>query len=156
MLHFEQTCCCAQDSAVCTDCVVLHIQVFAMDISTQLHAYEVEFSTMCCRRRWTPPQHATTTTLSASWRLQMPVWSGRTWRLELLEQLQTAHSNMHSLEVQLHTVQNNQDKLKSHIGSLELERTALPNTVSRLRQLVPGDASFSLALYFWTEIVKNR
>ena len=115
---------------------VPHTQVFAMDISTQLHAYEVEYHVLQEEMNSTPTRNDGDIVC----KLEAANASLKRQNLELLEQLQTAHSNMHSLEVQLHTVQNNQDKLKSHIGSLELERTALLNTVSHLRQLVPDDA----------------
>ena len=56
---------------------------------------------------------------------------------ELLEQLQAANSAVLSLEAQVSCHLEEQNRLKSHIRTLELERAALLNAITTLRSVVP-------------------
>ena len=59
--------------------------------------------------------------------------------VDLLEKLQHIHSHQRSLEITIHNLQTNESKLKSHIKTLEIERKALLNVVTKLRTLIPED-----------------
>ena len=59
--------------------------------------------------------------------------------LELLSQLQIVNAHNQSLEIQLQNMASKEGKLKSHVRTLELERTALLNAVTKLRRLLTED-----------------
>ena len=59
--------------------------------------------------------------------------------LELLNQLQISNAHNQSLEIQLQNMMSKERKLKSHIRTLELERAALLNAVTKLRKLLTED-----------------
>ena len=59
--------------------------------------------------------------------------------LELLNQLQISNAHNQSLEIQLQNMMSKESKLKSHIRTLELERAALLNAVTKLRKLLTED-----------------
>jgi chromosome segregation ATPase len=105
-----------------------------MDLSKDLYGYEIEYHVLQEEMQKTP--HHGEDVIS---RLEQANHNLKRQNLELLEQLQAARSQSHSSEIQLHTVHSNQNKLKSHIRTLELERAALLNAVSKLRKLIPEE-----------------
>ena len=107
-----------------------------MDISQKLKAYEVEYHVLQEEMINSPRGTEADTIL----RLEASNASLRQYNSDLTEQLQTANSNQRSLEVAIQSYQNNENKLKSHIQTLELERAALLNTVQKLRELIPDSA----------------
>lgn len=69
--------------------------------------------------------------------LQQTVRRLRQQNLELVEKVQRGHSHQHTLQLAVHEHRINEDKLKSRIQALELERSALLATVSTLKSLLP-------------------
>ena len=109
--------------------------MFALDVAKQLQAYEVEYHVLQ-EEMMNSPQRGDNDVID---KLETANHKLKSQNMELLEQLQHAHSNNRSLEVMIHNIQTNQNKLKSHIRTLELERAALLNAVSKLRKLVPPE-----------------
>ena len=68
-----------------------------MDISKQLHAYEVEYHVLQ-EEMVTTPQRGETDVVT---KLEAANHSLKRQNLELLEQLQISHSHIHSLDVQV-------------------------------------------------------
>ncbi|GFS00460.1 TBC1 domain family member 4 [Elysia marginata] len=65
---------------------------------------------------------------------------------ELVEKLQHAQSQQRTSELAIHANKIEQDKLKSHIRTLEIERAALLTTVATMKRLLPNDALARLNL----------
>nr|KAG5707808.1 hypothetical protein BaRGS_015968 [Batillaria attramentaria] len=119
-------------------------QAFDLDISKQLQAYEVEYHVFSEEMVYSPrvnhhPNATTTSPAShpAVMALQQTVRRLRQQNLELVEKLQRAHSQQHSLQLAAHEHRVNEDKLKSRIQTLELERSDLLHTVASLKNLIP-------------------
>jgi hypothetical protein len=110
-------------------------QVFQLDISKQLQAYEVEYHVLQ-EEMITSPQRGESDQIQ---KLEVANRNLKRQNMELLEQLQAAHSTQHSLQLNTNNMQSNLNKLKSHIRTLEIERAALLQTVSKLRELVPEE-----------------
>ena len=106
-----------------------------MDISRQLHSYEVEYHVLQ-EELVVIPSKSDTEKLQ-----QLESANGilRKQNQEVIDQLQASHAQHHTWESQINQIQQNENKLKSHIKTLELERAALLNTVARLRLLVPEE-----------------
>ncbi|XP_055981525.1 TBC1 domain family member 1 isoform X2 [Sorex fumeus] len=104
-------------------------QVFEMDISKQLQAYEVEYHVL-------QEELIDSSPLSDNQRmgkLEKANSSLRKQNLDLLEQLQVANSRIQSLEAAVQKLQASESKLKQEALALELERAALLRTVEQLR-----------------------
>ena len=116
--------------------VPIFCQVFQLDISRQLHAYEVEYHVFQ-EEMLVPPSGsgdaAQLRTLEASYA------SLQRQNRELVEQLTLAHSRSHSMEAQAQAFNAELTKLTAHVRTLELERAALLNTVGTLRALIPSE-----------------
>ncbi|XP_064636063.1 TBC1 domain family member 1-like isoform X2 [Lineus longissimus] len=110
-------------------------QVFQLDISKQLQAYEVEYHVLQ-EEMITSPQRGENDQIQ---KLEGANRNLKRQNMELLEQLQAAHGTQHSLQLNTNNMQANVNKLKSHIRTLEIERAALLQTVSKLRELVPEE-----------------
>ncbi|KAK6168433.1 hypothetical protein SNE40_020968 [Patella caerulea] len=110
-------------------------QAFDMNISKQLHAYEVEYHVL--REEMIHSSKRGDSDLVHQ--LEKVHRNLRQQNMDLLEKLQQAHSQQHSLSSALHDSQVNEANLKSRVQTLELERGALLNTVARLRKLVPEE-----------------
>ena len=106
-----------------------------MDVNKELHAYEVEYHVLREEMLYSPRNHGDVT--AAVSKLEGVNRGLRQQNMELLEKLQQTNNHLHSLELNVHTHQANETKLKSHIRTLELERAALLNAVAKLRQTVP-------------------
>ncbi|XP_047654033.1 TBC1 domain family member 1 isoform X3 [Phacochoerus africanus] len=105
-------------------------QVFEMDISKQLQAYEVEYHVL-------QEELIDSSPLSDNQRmdkLEKTNSSLRKQNLDLLEQLQVANGRIQSLEATIEKLLTSERKLKQAILALELERSALLQTVEQLRR----------------------
>uniref|UniRef100_A0A5F8GRS7 TBC1 domain family member 1 n=1 Tax=Monodelphis domestica TaxID=13616 RepID=A0A5F8GRS7_MONDO len=114
-------------------------QVFEMDISKQLQAYEVEYHVL-------QDELIDSSPLSDNQRmdkLEKTNSSLRKQNLDLLEELQVANGKIQSLEGTIEMLLANENRLKQTALALELERSALLRTVEELRkkaaQLGNGD-----------------
>ncbi|XP_074252099.1 TBC1 domain family member 1 isoform X7 [Saimiri boliviensis] len=105
-------------------------QVFEMDIVKQLQAYEVEYHVL-------QEELIDSSPLSDNQRmdkLEKTNSSLRKQNLDLLEQLQVAHGRIQSLEATIEKLLSSESKLKQAMLTLELERSALLQTVEELRR----------------------
>ncbi|XP_058402858.1 TBC1 domain family member 1 isoform X4 [Diceros bicornis minor] len=105
-------------------------QVFEMDISKQLQAYEVEYHVL-------QEELIDSSPLSDNQRmdkLEKTNSSLRKQNLDLLEQLQVANGRIQSLEATVEKLLTSESKLKQATLALELERSALLQTVEELRR----------------------
>nr|KAF6393951.1 TBC1 domain family member 1 [Pipistrellus kuhlii] len=105
-------------------------QVFEMDISKQLQAYEVEYHVL-------QEELIDSSPLSDNQRmdkLEKTNSSLRKQNLDLLEQLQVANGRIQSLEATIEKLLANESKLKQAALALELERSALLQTVEELQR----------------------
>ncbi|XP_070552767.1 TBC1 domain family member 1-like isoform X2 [Ptychodera flava] len=110
-------------------------QVFELDISQQLHAYEVEYQVLQ-EEMINSPFRGDSDQVE---KLEAGNRDLKRQNKELTEQLQKANENLHSMEATYSSMQAALNKYKSQVRALELERTALLNTVTQLRKLVPED-----------------
>ncbi|XP_044801930.1 TBC1 domain family member 1 isoform X7 [Bubalus bubalis] len=105
-------------------------QVFETDISKQLQAYEVEYHVL-------QEELIDSSPLSDNQRmdkLEKTNSSLRKQNLDLLEQLQVANGRIQSLEATVEKLLSSESKLKQATLALELERSALLQTVEQLRR----------------------
>ncbi|XP_044273669.1 TBC1 domain family member 1 isoform X3 [Varanus komodoensis] len=103
-------------------------QVFEMDISKQLQAYEVEYHVL--------QDELIDSSLNDNQRmdkLEKANSSLRKQNFDLLEELQVANGKIQNLQVMVETLLNHESKLKQTILTLELERKALLETVKELQ-----------------------
>ncbi|XP_064419492.1 TBC1 domain family member 1 isoform X3 [Latimeria chalumnae] len=106
-------------------------QVFEMDISKQLQAYEVEYHVLQDELMDSAPPLSDNERLE---KLEKTNSSLRKQNLDLLEDLQAAHAKIHNLEATVENLTSNECKLKQALRTLELERSALLHTVGELRK----------------------
>ena len=118
------------------------LQVFDMDISKQLQAYEVEYHVLKEEMMYSPQKGEN----DLIQKLEQANHSLKQQNMELIEKLQQAHSHERSLESMIHNFQTQETKLKSHIRTLELERGALLNAVAKLKHLIPESDQLTLDL----------
>ncbi|XP_027691999.1 TBC1 domain family member 1 isoform X4 [Vombatus ursinus] len=118
-------------------------QVFEMDISKQLQAYEVEYHVL-------QDELIDSSPLNSSQRmdkLEKTNSSLRKQNFDLLEELQVANGKIQSLEATIEILMANENKLKQTALALELERSALLQTVEELQkkaaELGNGDPSLA-------------
>ncbi|XP_059845010.1 TBC1 domain family member 1 isoform X1 [Hypanus sabinus] len=110
-------------------------QVFEMDLSKQLQAYEVEYHVLQDELMDSSP------TMTENERLEKLEKSNNSLRKQnsdLLEELEVAHTKIESLEATVNTLLSNEGKLKQAIHRLELERAALLATVEEFQKQVPS------------------
>lgn len=110
-------------------------QVFEMDISKQLQAYEVEYHVLREEMLYSPSRGEA----DVINKLEDANQNLKHQNVELLEKLQHLHSHQRSLEMTIHSLQTQESKLKSHIKTLEIERKALLNAVTKLRHMIPEE-----------------
>ncbi|KAI5945783.1 TBC1 domain family member 4 [Manis javanica] len=116
-------------------------QVFEMDISKQLQAYEVEYHVL-------QEELIDSSPLSDNQRmdkLEKTNSSLRKQNLDLLEQLQVANSRIQSLEATVEKLLTRESKLKQATLALELERSALLQMVEELQRPPAGRRAPSLS-----------
>lgn len=115
-------------------------QVFGMDLSKQLQAYEVEYHVLQDELIDSSP------TMTENERLEKLEKNNNCLRKQnsdLLEELEVAHTKIESLEATVNTLLSNEGKLKQAIHTLELERAALLATVEEFHQQVPSSEHVS-------------
>lgn len=115
-------------------------QVFTIDISKQLEAYEVEYHVL--QEEMTSLHAGSYDNVDASdriARLQVANDGLRRQKMELLEQLQITRRQIHDLEDQNNILLSSKHKLESQNQALELERKALLNAITKFRQFVPDE-----------------
>uniref|UniRef100_UPI0035901CD4 TBC1 domain family member 1-like isoform X1 n=1 Tax=Myxine glutinosa TaxID=7769 RepID=UPI0035901CD4 len=104
-------------------------QVIDMDLSKQLHAYEVEYHVLQDVAEETLPA-AESDRLLAFERTTVHL---RQQNFDLLEELQHCHAHIHSLEDTIAGLHTEREKQQRANSAVELERLALLNTVQDLR-----------------------
>ncbi|KAM9238239.1 TBC1 domain family member 1 isoform 4-T4 [Dugong dugon] len=118
------------------------LQVFEMDISKQLQAYEVEYHVL-------QEELIDSSPLSDNQRmdkLEKTNSSLRKQNLDLLEQLQVANGRIQSLEATVEKLLTSESKLKQATLALELERSALLQVVEELQRQMAELSSTESAL----------
>ncbi|KAK1792536.1 hypothetical protein P4O66_012474 [Electrophorus voltai] len=108
-------------------------QVFEMDISKQLQAYEVEYHVLQDELLDGP------STLSQSQRaahLEKTNGSLRQQNLDLLEEVQVANARIRCLESRVEGLATSEAVLRLEVSSLQHERAELQHTVARLQALL--------------------
>ena len=111
-------------------------QVFTLDITQQLRAYEVEYHVLQEEMSYNAAQQDASQLVV---KLESTNRTLKQQNLELLNQLQIANAHNQSLEIQLQNTTSKENKLKSHVRTLELERAALLNAITKLRRLLTED-----------------
>ncbi|XP_043918078.1 TBC1 domain family member 1 [Protopterus annectens] len=106
-------------------------QVFEMDISKQLQAYDVEYLVLQEELIDSSPPPNDNTRIE---KLEKTNNTLRKQNLNLLEELQAAHAKIRNLETTIENLHSTQANLKQCIRTLELERSALLHTVSELQK----------------------
>lgn len=112
-------------------------QVFEMDISKQLHAYEVEYHVL------QDELHESSYAFEDSEpveKLERANNQLKRQNMDLLEKLQIAHAKIQTLESNLENLLTRETKMKSLIRTLEQEKMAYQKTVEQIRKLLPADA----------------
>ncbi|RXM37167.1 TBC1 domain family member 1 [Acipenser ruthenus] len=104
--------------------------VFEMDISKQLQAYEVEYHVLQDELMDSSLPLSDNKKME---KLEKTSSSLYQQNIDLLEELQAAHAKIHNLELSAENFVKNEANLKQAICTLELERSALLNTVEELR-----------------------
>ncbi|XP_078072032.1 TBC1 domain family member 1 isoform X5 [Mustelus asterias] len=110
-------------------------QVFEMDLSKQLQAYEVEYHVLQDELMDSSPAMSENERLE---KLEKSNNSLRKQNSDLLEELEVAHTKIESLEATVKSLLSNEGKLKQAICTLELERAALLATVEEFQKQVPN------------------
>ncbi|MGH0130459.1 UNVERIFIED_CONTAM: hypothetical protein FKN15_035186 [Acipenser sinensis] len=106
------------------------IQVFEMDISKQLQAYEVEYHVLQDELMDSVLPLSDNEKME---KLEKANSSLCQQNIDLLEEIQAAHAKIHYLELNIENFVRNEGNLKQTIRTLELERLALLDTVEELQ-----------------------
>ncbi|XP_036749697.2 TBC1 domain family member 4 isoform X2 [Manis pentadactyla] len=112
-------------------------QVFEMDISKQLHAYEVEYHVLQDELQESSYACEDSEPLEKLERANSQL---KRQNMDLLEKLQMAHAKIQTLESNLENLLTRETKMKSLIRTLEQEKMAYQRTVEQIRKLLPADA----------------
>ncbi|XP_008684872.2 TBC1 domain family member 4 isoform X1 [Ursus maritimus] len=112
-------------------------QVFEMDISKQLHAYEVEYHVLQDELQESSYACEDTEPMEKLERANSQL---KRQNMDLLEKLQIAHAKIQTLESNLENLLTRETKMKSLIRTLEQEKMAYQKTVDQIRKLLPADA----------------
>ncbi|XP_044769476.1 TBC1 domain family member 4 isoform X1 [Neomonachus schauinslandi] len=112
-------------------------QVFEMDISKQLHAYEVEYHVLQDELQESSYACEDSEPMEKLERANSQL---KRQNMDLLEKLQTAHAKIQTLESNLENLLTRETKMKSLIRTLEQEKMAYQKTVDQIRKLLPADA----------------
>ncbi|XP_042541348.1 TBC1 domain family member 4 isoform X2 [Dipodomys spectabilis] len=112
-------------------------QVFEMDISKQLHAYEVEYHVLQDELQESSFACEDNESLEKLERANNHL---KRQNMDLLEKLQVAHAKIQALESNLENLLTRETKMKTLIRTLEQEKMAYQKTVEQIRKLVPGEA----------------
>uniref|UniRef100_A0A8C0LK19 TBC1 domain family member 4 n=1 Tax=Canis lupus dingo TaxID=286419 RepID=A0A8C0LK19_CANLU len=112
-------------------------QVFEMDISKQLHAYEVEYHVLQDELQESSYACEDSEPMEKLERANSQL---KRQNMDLLEKLQIAHAKIQTLESNLENLLTRETKMKSLIRTLEQEKMAYQKTVEQIRKLLPADA----------------
>ncbi|XP_026151125.1 TBC1 domain family member 4 isoform X3 [Mastacembelus armatus] len=112
-------------------------KVMDMDISKQLHAYEVEYHVLQDEMLDTGPLSDDSDRLD---KLEKTNAQLKKQNMDLLEKLQAARQKIQTLETSVENFLSRESKMKHMIRSLEQERAAYQKTIERMRSCLPSDA----------------
>uniref|UniRef100_A0A8C0QL39 TBC1 domain family member 4 n=1 Tax=Chelonoidis abingdonii TaxID=106734 RepID=A0A8C0QL39_CHEAB len=112
-------------------------QVFEMDISKQLHAYEVEYHVLQdeLQEGLNPCDDA-----EPLEKLERVNSQLKRQNMDLLEKLELAHAKIQSLESNLENLLSRENKMRSLIQSLEQEKMACQKTIEQISKYLPAEA----------------
>ncbi|XP_058519142.1 TBC1 domain family member 4-like [Ochotona princeps] len=111
-------------------------QVFEMDISKQLHAYEVEYHMLQDELQESSCACEDSEPLE---KLERENSQLKRQNMDLLEKLQVLHAKIQAFESNLENLLNRETKMKTLIRTLE-QKMAYQKTVEHIQKLVPADA----------------
>uniref|UniRef100_A0A3P8X9B5 TBC1 domain family member 4 n=1 Tax=Esox lucius TaxID=8010 RepID=A0A3P8X9B5_ESOLU len=123
-------------------------KVLEMDISKQLHTYEVEYHVLQDEMVEPIPQSDESDCLD---KLEKTNNQLKKQNMDLLEKLQVARQKIQSLEATVENFLSRESKMKHTIRSLEQERQFYQKTIERMRSYLPLD---TLADMEMTHMVK--
>ncbi|XP_069736183.1 TBC1 domain family member 4 isoform X3 [Phaenicophaeus curvirostris] len=112
-------------------------QVFEMDISKQLHAYEVEYHVLQDELQENVNTCDEGEPLEKLERANSHL---KRQNMDLLEKLQVAHAKIQSLESSLETILTRENKMTTVIQSLEQEKIAYQKTLEQIVNYLPAEA----------------
>ncbi|RVE58294.1 hypothetical protein OJAV_G00207970 [Oryzias javanicus] len=112
-------------------------KVIEMDISKQLHAYEVEYHVLQDEMLDAGPLPDDSERLD---KLEKTNTQLKKQNMDLLEKLQAARQKIQTLETSVESFLSRESKMKHMIRSLEQERAAHQRTIERMRSCLPPDA----------------
>ncbi|KAG8000536.1 TBC1 domain family member 4 [Nibea albiflora] len=112
-------------------------KVMEMDISKQLHAYEVEYHVLQDEMLDAGPLPDDSERLD---KLEKTNVQLKKQNMDLLEKLQAARQKIQTLETSVENFLSRESKMKHMIRSLEQERAAHQKTIERMRSCLPPDA----------------
>uniref|UniRef100_A0A8B9G983 TBC1 domain family member 4 n=1 Tax=Amazona collaria TaxID=241587 RepID=A0A8B9G983_9PSIT len=112
-------------------------QVFEMDISKQLHAYEVEYHVLQDELQENVNPCDEGEPLEKLERVNSHL---KRQNMDLLEKLQVAHAKIQSLESSLETILTRENKMKTAIQSLEQEKITYQKTLEQIVKYLPAEA----------------
>ncbi|XP_041662397.1 TBC1 domain family member 4 isoform X3 [Cheilinus undulatus] len=112
-------------------------KVMEMDISKQLHAYEVEYHVLQDEMLDSGPLPDDSDRLDKVEKTNAQL---KKQNMDLLEKLQAARQKIQTLETSVETFLSRESKLKHMIRTLEQERAAYQKTIERMRSCLPPDA----------------
>ncbi|XP_051636362.1 TBC1 domain family member 4 isoform X2 [Manacus candei] len=112
-------------------------QVFEMDISKQLHAYEVEYHVLQdeLQENVSPCEEG-----EPLEKLERANNHLKRQNMDLLEKLQVAHAKIQSLEASLETILTRENRMKTIIQSLEQEKITYQKTLEQIVKYLPAEA----------------
>uniref|UniRef100_A0A673CWW3 TBC1 domain family member 4 n=1 Tax=Sphaeramia orbicularis TaxID=375764 RepID=A0A673CWW3_9TELE len=112
-------------------------KVMEMDISKQLHAYEVEYHVLQDEMLEAGPLPDDSERLD---KLDKTNAQLKKQNMDLLEKLQAARQKIQTLETSVDNFLSRESKMKHMIRSLEQERAVYQKTIERMRSCLPPDA----------------
>ncbi|XP_068602053.1 TBC1 domain family member 4 [Brachionichthys hirsutus] len=112
-------------------------KVADMDISKQLHAYEVEYHVLQDEMQDAGSQPDDSDRLD---KLEKTNIQLKKQNMDLLEKLQAARQKIQSLELSVENFLSRESKMKHMIRSLEQEKAAYQRTAERMRSCLPSDS----------------
>ncbi|XP_068428607.1 TBC1 domain family member 4 isoform X2 [Clinocottus analis] len=112
-------------------------KVMEMDISKQLHAYEVEYHVLQDEMLEAGPLPDDSDRLD---KLEKTNVQLKKQNMDLLEKLQTARQKIQTLETSVESFLSRESKMKHMIRTLEQDRAAHQKTIERMRSCLPPDA----------------
>ncbi|XP_037344469.2 TBC1 domain family member 4 isoform X3 [Pungitius pungitius] len=112
-------------------------KVMEMDISKQLHTYEVEYHVLQDEMLEAGPLPDESDRLD---KLEKTNVQLKKQNMDLLEKLQAARQKIQTLETSVENFLSRESKMKHMIRSLEQDRAAHQKTIERMRSCLPPDA----------------